>query len=64
MSLNYPQELYGIFVVADNCIDNTAKIAAALGANVIIRFNPVERGKRYALEYAFWVGTGIGKGMF
>ncbi|RJQ28338.1 MAG: glycosyltransferase [Peptococcaceae bacterium] len=53
MSLDYPKELYRIFVVADNCTDSTAQIAASLGANVIARFNPIERGKGYALEYAF-----------
>jgi len=51
--LNYPKNLYDIFVVADNCVDNTAKIAAENGALVIERFNKVEKGKGYALEYAF-----------
>ncbi|OPY57893.1 MAG: Beta-monoglucosyldiacylglycerol synthase [Pelotomaculum sp. PtaU1.Bin035] len=51
--LNYPKDLYDIFVVADNCIDDTAKIAAGQGALVIERFNNVEKGKGYALEYAF-----------
>ncbi len=27
--LDYPKELYDIFVIADNCTDNTAKIARA-----------------------------------
>ncbi|MHB8985344.1 MAG: glycosyltransferase family 2 protein [Eubacteriales bacterium] len=51
--LNYPKELYDIYVVADNCSDNTASIAASLGVNVIERFNDREKGKGYALEYAF-----------
>lgn len=51
--LNYPKELYDIFVVADNCVDNTAKIAGDEGARVIERFNDQEKGKGYALEYAF-----------
>ncbi|OPX92274.1 MAG: Beta-monoglucosyldiacylglycerol synthase [Pelotomaculum sp. PtaB.Bin013] len=51
--LNYPKDLYDIYVVADNCIDDTAKIAAERGALVIERFNNVEKGKGYALEYAF-----------
>jgi len=51
--LNYPKDLYDIYVVADNCIDNTAKIATERGALVIERFNKVDKGKGYALEYAF-----------
>lgn len=51
--LNYPKELYDIYVVADNCTDNTAAIARAQGAHVIERFNKKEIGKGYALEYAF-----------
>lgn len=51
--LNYPKDLYDIYVVADNCDDDTAKIAAERGALVIERFNNVEKGKGYALEYAF-----------
>lgn len=51
--LDYPDELYDIYVIADNCTDNTAKIAAGKGANVIERFNDVDKGKGYALEYAF-----------
>ncbi|OPX88815.1 MAG: Beta-monoglucosyldiacylglycerol synthase [Pelotomaculum sp. PtaB.Bin104] len=51
--LNYPKELYDIFVVADNCVDSTATIARDNGAQVIERFNNVDKGKGYALEYAF-----------
>jgi cellulose synthase/poly-beta-1,6-N-acetylglucosamine synthase-like glycosyltransferase len=51
--LNYPEELFDIYVIADNCSDNTATIAASVGANVIKRFNDEEKGKGYALEYAF-----------
>lgn len=52
-NLDYPKELYDIYVVADNCTDNTAKIAAERGARVIKRFNDLEKGKGYALEFAF-----------
>lgn len=50
---NYPRNLYEVFVVADNCTDRTASIAAECGATVIERYNPNLRGKGYALEYAF-----------
>lgn len=42
-----------VVVVADNCSDNTAEVAAQAGARVLVRFNDRERGKGYALDYAF-----------
>lgn len=51
--LDYPKELFDVFVVADNCDDKTAKMAQRAGANVIERFNMTKRGKGYAMEYAF-----------
>jgi cellulose synthase/poly-beta-1,6-N-acetylglucosamine synthase-like glycosyltransferase len=41
-----------IIVVADNCTDKTAMIAAQLGVRVIERQDPASRGKPYALKYA------------
>ncbi|MGE5328406.1 MAG: glycosyltransferase family 2 protein [Deltaproteobacteria bacterium] len=52
-NLNYPKELYDVFVIADNCNDNTAAIAREAGAQVFERFNSVKRGKGYALEWMF-----------
>lgn len=52
-NLDYPKELYDIFVIADNCTDNTAKIAADHGAKVYERFDATKRGKGYALEWMF-----------
>ena len=43
--LNYPQDLFDVFVIADNCSDNTAAIASNLGANVHIRCNEIEKGR-------------------
>lgn len=51
--LDYPKHLYDIFVIADNCNDNTAKIARDNGAIVHERFNTVKRGKGYSLEWMF-----------
>lgn len=49
---NYPQELISIFVIADNCTDNTAEIARNAGATEVYeRFNDEEVGKGYALNY-------------
>lgn len=50
---DYPKELFDVFVIADNCTDNTAKVARKNGANVYERFNKEQRGKGYALEWMF-----------
>lgn len=51
--VDYPRELYDIYVIADNCTDNTANIARNAGAIVYERFNKDLRGKGYALEWMF-----------
>ncbi|MCR4435174.1 MAG: glycosyltransferase family 2 protein [Clostridiales bacterium] len=51
--INYPKDLYDIYVIADNCTDNTAKIAEKNGARVCERFNESKKGKGYALEWMF-----------
>lgn len=51
--LDYPKELYDIFVIADNCTDKTAERARKEGAIVYERFNKEKRGKGYALEWMF-----------
>lgn len=51
--LNYSQELYDIFVVADNCVDQTAKVARDAGAIVYERFSETGRGKGFAMEWMF-----------
>jgi len=38
-----------VLVVADNCTDDTAAVAAAAGADVVARDDPNRRGKGYAL---------------
>ena len=40
-----------LLVVADNCTDDTAAVAAAAGAEVIARNDPEKIGKGYALEW-------------
>ncbi|MDD3363909.1 MAG: glycosyltransferase family 2 protein [Syntrophomonas sp.] len=50
--LNYPVELFDIYVIADNCTDNTAAVARHEGANVFERFSP-QKGKGCALEWMF-----------
>jgi cellulose synthase/poly-beta-1,6-N-acetylglucosamine synthase-like glycosyltransferase len=51
--LDYPKDMYDIFVVADNCDDNTAKIGKSYGVNVYERNVSDKRGKGYALEWMF-----------
>ena len=48
---NYNKELYDIYVIADNCTDNTAKIAREAGAIVYERFNASQKTKGYALNW-------------
>jgi len=50
---DYPKELFKIFVVADNCTDNTAKIAREKGCICYERFDDKHKTKGYALEYLF-----------
>ena len=51
--LSYPSDKYGIFVIADNCTDKTAEIARESGATVWERTDTQNRGKGFAMEYAF-----------
>jgi cellulose synthase/poly-beta-1,6-N-acetylglucosamine synthase-like glycosyltransferase len=50
--LDYPHHLFDIYVIADNCTDNTAEIANSLGAIVLNRFNNFKKGKGFALDWA------------
>ncbi len=47
----YRQDLLDVFVMADNCTDDTAAVAAAAGAHVYERQNKKLIGKGYALEF-------------
>lgn len=48
---NYPSDLISIYVVADNCTDNTSSVAKEHGAIVYERYNTSEIGKGYALNF-------------
>lgn len=51
MNQDYPKELYDIYVIADNCTDNTASVAKAAGAIVLERKDEVNRTKGFALNW-------------
>lgn len=52
-ALDYPKELFEIFIIADNCTDSTADIARAEGATVLERFDRSRATKGYALNWFF-----------
>lgn len=51
--MDYPDELYDIYVIADNCTDQTTAVAEAAGAYVMERTDPEHGGKGYALQWFF-----------
>ncbi len=53
LALDWPQDKRRVVVVADNCSDDTAALARAAGATVLERQSATEKGKGYALQYAF-----------
>ncbi|MBD8498830.1 glycosyltransferase family 2 protein [Paenibacillus arenosi] len=50
-TLDYPKDMYDVFVICDNCTDNTAEIVRAHGWTACERHNPQQRGKGFAIEW-------------
>jgi GT2 family glycosyltransferase len=49
--LDYPPEMLRVFVVADNCTDRTAAVAASAGVRCLDRTDPDRLGKGYAIAF-------------
>ena len=49
--LEYPADRVTVVVIADNCSDRTALVAAQAGATPIVRTDPSRRGKGHALAW-------------
>ncbi len=44
-AIDYPRQNFRVLVIADNCSDRTAEIAATAGAQVLVRQDTEHRGK-------------------
>ncbi len=54
LKMDYPRHLFDIFVIADNCTDDTAEVVRKYeDARVFERFDKNKRGKGYALQWMF-----------
>src|SRR5579862_2890817 len=51
--VDWPADRFRVVVIADNCTDATAAVASAAGAEILERHDERQRGKGYALDYAF-----------
>jgi cellulose synthase/poly-beta-1,6-N-acetylglucosamine synthase-like glycosyltransferase len=49
--LDYPADKVKVYVIADNCTDQTARIARHYGTVCLERHDPVQRGKGHALAW-------------
>ncbi len=50
-AMDYPKDMYDIFVICDNCTDATADIARSHGVYAMERFDRTLRGKGFAIEW-------------
>lgn len=52
LDIDYPKEKYDIFIIADNCTDNTTHICRQYSVSLLERFDPNNAGKGQALAWA------------
>ncbi len=50
-ALDYPEDRMDVIVIADNCTDNTAALAAEAGAKVYVRSDLTKMSKAHALKW-------------
>lgn len=50
--VDYPKDYYVVYIIGDNCTDNTANIAATHGLHVLQRNDSANAGKGQALAWA------------
>ncbi|HTK82625.1 MAG TPA: glycosyltransferase [Bacteroidota bacterium] len=53
LAIDYPQDLFDVILLADNCSDNTAEIGRSFAATVYEREDMSLRGKGHALRWCF-----------
>lgn len=51
--MQYPKEMYDVYVICDNCTDGTADIVRQHGGIAMERYDLVNKGKGYGLEWMF-----------
>ncbi len=49
--LQYPKDSYKVYVIADNCMDNTVEICREYPVNILIRKDDAKLGKGYAIDF-------------
>jgi cellulose synthase/poly-beta-1,6-N-acetylglucosamine synthase-like glycosyltransferase len=52
-NMEYPRDKYKVFVIADNCSDNTANVSRKMGTICFERQDDRKKGKGYALAWAY-----------
>ncbi len=53
LAVDYDPTRFQVVVIADNCADDTASVAEAAGAQVVVRTDPARKSKGFALQDFF-----------
>jgi cellulose synthase/poly-beta-1,6-N-acetylglucosamine synthase-like glycosyltransferase len=52
LALDYPQDHYRVFIIADNCTDRTVERCGAYPVTPLVRRDPAKAGKGHAIAWA------------